>query len=302
MKLSEFRNKWRRPVKVKIAIIGGAGRMGRWFTRYFASKGHKIVISGVKLDKLKAFAQEAGVNFAENNAKAVKDADLAMISVPIPVTTKVIREIAPHLRKGAVVTEIASLKFGITEALIEASKLGVIPLSLHPLFGPGAQKLKENKIVVIPVVNSKAEIKLAKELFQEAQIIVADADTHDRLMALTISLPYFLNIAFASVLSEEDISTLKKFGGTTFAFQLTLTESVMNEDSALHASIQMHGKYALKYVDALLSKAEIVRKMIQEKNQKDFIDFYNEVQGSLSRDTDFFKAYEKVYKALEALR
>jgi len=287
---------------VKIAIIGGAGRMGRWFTRYFTSKGHKIVISGVKLDKLKAFAQEVGVEFAENNAKAVKDADLALISVPIPVTAKVIREIAPHIRKGAVVAEIASLKSDITEALIEASKLGAVPLSLHPLFGPGAQKLKENKIVVVPVVNLETEIKLAKELFQEAKIIVADADEHDRLMALTISLPYFLNIAFASVLSEEDISTLKQFGGTTFAFQLTLTESVMNEDPALHASIQTHGKYALKYIDALLSKAEILKKMISKKNQKDFIEFYNEVQGSLSKDADFPKAYEKVYKALEALR
>jgi len=287
---------------VKIAIIGGAGRMGRWFTRYFASKGHKIVISGVKLDKLKAFAQEAGVDFAENNAKAVKDADLALISVPIPATAKVIREIAPHIRKGAVVAEIASLKFGIIEALLEAARLGVVPLSLHPLFGPGAQELRGNKIVVVPVVNSEAEIKLAKGLFQEAEIIVADADEHDRLMALTISLPYFLNIAFASVLSEEDISRLKQFGGTTFAFQLTLTESVMNEDPALHASIQMHGKYALKYVDALLSKAEILRKIISKKNHKDFIDSYNEVQGSLSKDADFFKAYEKVYKALEALR
>jgi prephenate dehydrogenase len=206
------------------------------------------------------------------------------------------------MRKGAVIAEIASLKFGIKEALIEASKLDVVPLSLHPLFGPGAKKLNENKIVVIPVVDSKAEIKLAKELFREAQIIVADADEHDRLMALTISLPYFMNIAFASVLSEEDISTLKKFGGTTFAFQLTLTESVMNEDPALHASLQTHGKYALKYVDAFLSKAESLKKMISEKNQKGFIDFYNEVQSPLSKDAEFVKAYEKMYRALESLR
>ncbi len=287
---------------MKIAIIGGAGRMGRWLTRYFASQGHKVVISGVKLDKLKAFAQEAGVDFAENNVKAVEDADLVMVSVPIPATARLIREIVPHLRKGAVIAEIASLKFGIIETLCEVSKLGVVPLSLHPLFGPGAQKLKGNKIVVIPVVDSKTEIKLAKELFREAQIIVADADEHDRLMALTISLPYFMNIAFASVLSEGDISTLKKFGGTTFAFQLTLTESVMSEDPALHASIQMHGKYALKCVDTLLSKSEILRKMISERNEKGFIDFYNKIQSSLSKDTDFPKAYERVYRALEALR
>jgi prephenate dehydrogenase len=287
---------------LRIAIIGGAGKMGRWFTRYFASQGHKIVISGVKLDKLKAFAREANVAFADNNAKAVKDADIAIISVPIPATAKLIREVAPNLRKGTVIAEIASLKFGIIEALVEASRLGVIPLSLHPLFGPGAQKLKENKIVVVPVLNSAAEIKLAKRLFQEAEIVVADADEHDRIMALTISLPYFMNIAFASTLGEEDISKLKKFGGTTFAFQLTLTESVMNEDPALNASIQMHSEYAIKYIEAFLSKAENLRKIISEKNQKDFIDFCKEVQGLLSKDTDFFKAYEKEYKAIEAMR
>jgi len=300
MKLSEFRAN-RRDVSVKIAVIGGYGRMGRWFTKYFATHGHKVVISGARLHKAKAFAEEAGVDFAKNNVEAVKDADLVMVSVPIPVTSRVIDDICPHMKKGTVISEISSLKSGVVEALVEAAKLKVRPLSLHPLFGPGAQKLRGRKIALVPIIDSEAEKNMAEELFPEAEIVVVNAEEHDRVMALVLSLPHFMNVIFASVIGEEDLKTLKKLGGTTFMLQLTLAECVMTEDPSLQATIQMDNKYVSRYLDDFLSKAETIKKWIVDKDVEKFTRFCDRVENLLSKDVDFSEAYKKMYKVLEIL-
>lgn len=275
--------------------------MGRWFTRYFSAQRHRVVISGHKVHKAKAFAEAAGVNFAKNNVEAVKDADLAVVSVPILVTAKVIREVAPHVKKGAVIAEISSLKAGIVEALVEAAEIGIKPLSLHPLFGPGAKKMSGQRIAVVPVVDRGTEVKLAENLFPEAEVVVVDAEEHDRAMALVLSLPYFVNVAFASVVGEENLEALKKLAGTTFPLQLTLAESVMTEDSALHASIQMDNKYVLQCLEKFLSKAKTIEKLIAEKDKAKFITLCNKIRDSLSKDSDFLKAYESIYRFLETL-
>jgi len=300
MKLSGFRANWR-DTNLKIAVIGGYGRMGRWFTRYFASHGHKVVISGVRLQKAKAFAEEAGVNFAKNNVEAVKDVDLVMVSVPIPTTPRVIDEIVTHVKKGAVISEISSLKSGVVKALVEAAKLKVRPLSLHPLFGPGAQKLRGRKIAVVPILNAEAEKTMAKELFPEAETVVVDAEEHDRVMALVLSLPHFMNVVFASVIGEENLETLKRLEGTTFTLQLTLAESVMTEDPSLQATIQMDNKYVSRYLDDFLSKAETVKKWIADKDVEKFTGFCDHVENLLSKDMDFSEAYKKMYKVLEII-
>lgn len=287
---------------MKVSIIGGYGRMGRWLTRYFVAQGHKVIISGADLQKTKNFAEAAGVDFAKNNIEAVKDADLVVVSVPIPITAKVIREIVPHVKKDAVVAEISSLKSGVVEALAEAADFGVKPLSIHPLFGPGAKKMRGQKIAVAPVFDGDAEVKLAENLFPEAKMIIVDAEEHDRAMALILALPYFVNVVFASVVGEENLEALKKLAGTTFPLQLTLAESVMAEDSALHTSIQIDNKYARRYLAKFISKAKAIEKLIAEKDKAEFAALCNKTRDLLSKDPDFSKAYERTYKILETLQ
>lgn len=286
---------------MKVAVIGGAGRMGQWLVRYFVSHGHRVTVSDVRLGEARAVAEAAGVELAGSNVEAVKNADLVVVSVPIGATPTVVREIAPHSRKGAVIAEISSLKSRTAEALAELARLDVKPLSLHPLFGPGARKLKGRKVAVVPVLNSKAETELAEELFPEAEIVVAAAEEHDRAMALTLSLPYFVNMAFASVIGGDDLMVLKKLEGTTFKLQLTLAESIMAEDPDLHASLQMDNKHAARYLDSFLSQAEAMRGWIAEKDEEKFAALCNRVRGMLSKDVDFTKAYEKMYDVLEVL-
>ena len=154
---------------------------------------------------------------------------------------------------------------------------------------------------LVPVVNPSSELKMTKSLFPDMEVVVVNVEEHDKAMALTLSLPHFLNIAFASVIGEEDLNVLKKLGGTTFTLQLVLSEGVMTEDPGLYASIQMSNAYVVQYLEKFLSNAENLEEQVIRKDVKGFSKFYMGVRRALSKDRDFSKSYKRMYKALEAL-
>jgi len=284
---------------VNITIVGGGGRMGRWLVRHFLSQGHNVRISDIETEEAAAFAQSIEVSFSEHNPEAVEDADLTVVSTPITVAARVLREIASSVKENSIVAEISSLKSDVAPILLKMAETHIRPLSIHPLFGPGVQNLREEKIALIPIVDPSSEIESVSRFFPGAKVVVVEAEEHDRAMALTLSLPHFLNILFASVVSEENPVFLKKLGGTTFTLQLALSESVMTESPELYASIQMNDEYTVRFLDRFLSKAENVRDWIAKKDAKSFKEFYSSAQTSLSKDEDFSKSYERMYRALE---
>ena len=286
---------------MKVAVIGGAGRMGRWFVRHFINQGEEVVISDTRRSEAESVAKSTGAKVAENNPRAVEKADLVVVSTPIEATPSLLEEISPALRSSVTVMEISSLKSKVVPVLERIAELGVKTVSVHPLFGPGVQRLAGERVALIPISDPGSELRSARRLFPEAEIVVVDVEEHDRAMALTLSLSHFLNIAFASVVAEEDLNVLKKLGGTTFALQLVLAEAVMTEDPDLYASIQMGNLYTVECLERFLQRAGILRDHVAEKDVRSFSRFYADIRSWISKDRDFGVAYERMYRALEAL-
>lgn len=286
---------------VKVAVIGGAGRMGAWFVGYFSSRGFQTALSDVRVEEAGSVASAVGAELAETNIGAVRDADLALICVPIVETPGVIREVAPHMRGGAVLAEVSSVKGQTVEALRGAASLGVRPLCLHPMFGPAAESLKGKTIVVVPVMDGDVEAGLALSLFEEAEIVVSSQEEHDRVMAVVLSLTYFMNLAFAQVLSEGDLSSMKRLAGTTFTVQLAIAEAIVGEDPGLVESLLRENRYTELYVDRFIGEAERIRGLIRD-DSRGLIELYDSIRDCFVRDPDYARADERRYKAFEALR
>ena len=286
---------------MKVAIIGGAGRMGKWLVNYFKKGGYEVTISDTRREEAKTVAESTGARLALNNVEAAKDAELIVLSIPIDVTPKVLKEISSKIKKSATIVEISSLKSQVFPVLEKVAAQGVRTISIHPLFGPGVTKTAGEKIALVPVSDPSSEFKAAKTLFPDVELVVVDVEEHDKAMAAALSLPHFLNIVFASVIGQEDLNILKKLGGTTFALQLILSEGVMSEDPSLYASIQMDNKFSAQILEKFITNAETLKRHIKEGNLKAFTQFYADTQTSLTKDSDFGIAYEKMYKALEAI-
>ena len=69
-----------------IAIIGGTGRFGRFWKKYFESKGCEVFITGRRT--------------VPSSQEAVRLADIIIISVSIRNTAGVIDELIPFIPEG----------------------------------------------------------------------------------------------------------------------------------------------------------------------------------------------------------
>jgi len=286
---------------LKVAIIGGGGRMGSWFARYFSSKGVLAVLSDTRIKEAGDVAYSTGAEVARTNIEAVRDTDVVLVCGPIDKIRDVIMEIAPHMKRGSILVELSSIKGQAMEAFREIASVGIKPLSIHPLFGPMAESLKDKTIVVVPVVDADMEAGLARKLFEEAEIVISEQEEHNRVMAIVLSLTYFTNLAFAKILSEEDLFSLKRLSGTTFTVQLALTESVVSEDLDLVKSLLKENRFTERYIDRFISEAKAIRRLMS-KNYEGFDKLHNNLKSSLSRDPDYSKADDRRYRAFSALR
>ena len=285
---------------MKVAVIGGAGLMGRWFADYFSSNGFPTIISDPGIEDAHSTASSVGVEIAETNIRAVENVDLAIISVPIDKMAEVVHEVAPHMKKEAVLAEVSSIKEKTIEALRKASSFGVRPLSIHPMFGPSAGSLKGKTIVVVPVINGDVEASLAQRLFEEAKIVVSEKSEHDNAMAIILSLTYFMNLAFAQVFSGMDIKLLKTLAGTSFTVQLAIAESIASEEPSLVSSLLRENRFADDYFDSFIDKAKEIRELIK-RDGKGFLQLLDSLRDSLERDPDYSRAAERRQEAFEAL-
>ena len=285
----------------RVAVIGGAGQMGSWFARYFTSRGFPTVLTDARLEGAAEIAEETGAVLSDTNRGAVEGVDLALVCVPIRHTAEVVLEVAPRMKAGAILAEVSSIKSSAVEALREASRMGVTPLSIHPLFGPSAASLEGKTIVVVPVVEGEREKDLTRKLFDEANILVSEVEEHDKAMAVVLSLAYFVNLALAKVLNDEDLLLLKRLAGTTFTLQLALVESVVSEELDLIEPLLRENRFTEAYLDRYVQGTEEIRRLIRY-DIDGFLELCDSLKVSMARDPEFQSADERRYRAFEALK
>ena len=212
-----------------ILIVGAAGRMGKWFFDYFInlrkeqSKDQYLSQKTIKVEKIflvdlsrvEYFKMSKAVNVytSKSISKFVEDSNIIILCTPIKETLKILDRYTMMLRPGTITIEISSVKNPIHKHISNISqKYSYLNfLSIHPMFGPGAQvNSSRNMIMHVPLSLSsiKRESRIFGRLFPKfKRFIIKTPDKHDTLVAILISLIYFINLVFSKLLIE--ISTSK---------------------------------------------------------------------------------------------
>jgi prephenate dehydrogenase len=273
----------------QVAIIGAAGKMGAWFAAYFAGKGHDVIAYDVKPFSVKGAR-------AKSVAECVRGADLAMVCVPVRHTPSLVRQCAGAMKAGSVVAEISSVK-SKTFTVLKGLPEGVNPLCIHPMFGPGASEKKQLKVLLVPVRDLQRETKIAHELFGGMSIrALPDARTHDRAIAAVLGLTYFVNVAFAGMMSKEKLQTLKEVGGTTFGIQSMLAESIMTDEPELVVALLRDNPYSAKYIKQYLKSAQELARLVRAGNLEDRL---KRTKSGLQKQQDLQSSYRRMYEMIE---
>ena len=217
-----------------VLVVGGAGKMGRWLSRFLESQGHRVRIHDLP--------DTAGDDFArvETLAEGLAGASMVFVAVPLDRVGATIDEIAAAGYRG-LVCDVASLKEHLRPALERARAAGVAVTSIHPMFGPGARTLSD-KVICVCECGVPAATARVSALFRDTAVTLVpmSLERHDEIAAYVLGLSHFVNLLFARGLAESGLTyrELSEVGSTTFRRQFGTTVSVALENPSLYYSIQ----------------------------------------------------------------
>jgi len=270
---------------MKVAIIGGTGKMGRWFTKFFLEEGDQVVVSGRNKEKLakmkEAFKVEVG-----DNLNAVKSADRVLISVPIDNFEDVIKEIHSHVRPNQVIMDICSVKEFPVKMMHKYIKTGVT-LGTHPLFGPNVESIQNQNFVLTPT--SDEEKRFAddfKKWLEERHVNVSvmSPKKHDELMSVVLGLPHFIGVvACDALLDYANLAETKRAAGTSYKLLLKLTETVVSQDPEFYASLQMHLPNVENVEDLFCEKSKEWLKAVKRKDKSALAEMMKHLKAKLGQ-------------------
>jgi prephenate dehydrogenase len=284
----------------KVAIIGAAGRMGRWFTHYFA-QSNTVRVSVYDKKKF-AFRNRLCVDRCETVKACVKEADLVIVCVPIESIVSVVQECLNYMKEGATLTEISSIKKQIYRVL-RAARKDITCLCVHPMFGPATKRSRIIKYLLIPVRNRAKELAFLSSIFPRSEIeVISDPHLHDKYMAVVIGLTYYVNLVLGSMLSKLDLGTMKKVAGTSFGMQVMITESILNDSPELVSSLLRENLFNKTYITDFLAEAKNIQKLVFGKEERATRRAVEEIKTRIDKLSDTDRSYMKFYRAIEYLK
>ncbi|MFT6424169.1 MAG: cyclohexadieny/prephenate dehydrogenase [Celeribacter sp.] len=151
----------------------------------------------------------------DSAVEAVKDADLVILAVPVGAMGSVMAEIAPGLKRGAVVSDVGSVKKDIFASVLPHLPENVEFIGTHPMAGTehsgpksGFAELFDNRwCLIVPTdTSSEAEILRLEEFWRAlgSNTKRMDAEHHDLVCAVVSHTPHL--IAYTMVGVADDLS------------------------------------------------------------------------------------------------
>ena len=206
------------PLFNRVVIIG-LGLIGSSLAR--AMRQRRLcneIVGCARSDATLDLGLELGViDRAEKDpAKAVQNADLIMLAMPIGATGKVLDQIANHVSPETVITDAGSVKGSVIEAARKS--FGVVPprfIPGHPIAGSERSGVEaghadlyvNHKVILTPLDSADADaVELVSLLWRSvgAEVVIMDADYHDQVLAATSHLPHLLAFSLVDTLAGEE--------------------------------------------------------------------------------------------------
>lgn len=148
------------------------------------------------------------------------NADIVVITTPVGVVVKVVREIAGSLKPGTIITDVGSVKKKIVEEVESFLPFQLHFVGAHPIAGTEnsgfqasfAQLFQGARCVLTPTARTDAPAAAkVKELWEQAgcDVILMEAEKHDRIFAAVSHLPHLIAYSLVNTV----IDTEEKEGG-----------------------------------------------------------------------------------------
>jgi len=195
-----------RPVLKTLCLIG-AGLIGSSIARAARETG---AAEEVRLwdreEAVRGRAAELALGrVAETVEDAVSGADLVILCTPVGVLGEVTKVIAPHLKPGAILSDVGSVKAAAARAMAVHCPEQVHLIPAHPIAGTErsgpeagfATLFRDAWLILTPIPGEKASgdaISRLGDFWQQlgARVETMDPERHDLVLAVTSHLPHLI--------------------------------------------------------------------------------------------------------------
>ena len=252
------------PLFDRVALIG-FGLIGGSIARAARAQGLAgEIVTTARSARTRARVSELGVvdRVVETNVDAVKDADLVILCIPVGACGPVAQEIAPHLKPGAIISDVGSVKGAVVRDMAPHLPAGVHFIPAHPVAGTehsgpdsGFAELFINRwCILTPPDGSDADALERLRAFWAAlgaKVEIMTPDHHDLVLAITSHLPHLIAytiVGTADELGQVTSSEVMKFsaGGFRDFTRIAASDPIMWRDVFLankEAVLEMLGTF-----------------------------------------------------------
>jgi cyclohexadieny/prephenate dehydrogenase len=248
----------------RLALIG-FGLIGGSIARAARAQGLvKEIVTTARSEKTRARVMELGIvdRVVDTNAEAAEGADLVILCIPVGACGAAAAEIAGHLKPGAIVSDVGSVKGAVVRDMAPHLPAGVHFVPAHPVAGTehsgpdsGFAELFINRwcILTPPEGTDPDAVEKLRAFWAGigAKVEIMTPDHHDMVLAITSHLPHL--IAYTIVGTADELegvtqSEVLKFsaGGFRDFTRIAASDPVMWRDVFLtnkDAVLEMLGTF-----------------------------------------------------------
>lgn len=253
-------------------LILGAGKMGSFFCDLL-SFSHEVAVYDPDPRKLRfTFNTE---RFQRPEEVEAFDPQLVINAATVKYTRRAFDEVLPFLKKGTILSDIASVKTGLPEFYASS---GHPYVSTHPMFGPTFASLSnladENAIIITEGddlgkaffrdIYSRLGLHIEEYTFKE----------HDETIAYSLSIPFASTLVFGSVMRHQSAP------GTTFKRHMGIAKGLMSEDDYLLSEI-LFNPYTPGQLERITEQLNLLRDIVSRRDSEAMKAFLDRVRDNL---------------------
>jgi cyclohexadieny/prephenate dehydrogenase len=216
----------------RIALIG-FGLIGGSIARAARAQGlASEIVTTARSERTRARVAELGIVDAvvATNVEAVADADLVILCIPVGACGEAAQEIASHLKPGAIVSDVGSVKGAVVKDMAPHLPKGVHFVPAHPVAGTEhsgpdsgfAELFIDRWCILTPPEGTDTDAVDRLRAFwaaMGAKVEVMTPDHHDLVLAITSHLPHLIAytiVGTADELAQVTSSEVIKFSAGGF--------------------------------------------------------------------------------------
>lgn len=263
-----------RPSYVKprrVTIIGGRGRMGKFFQEQLTAAGHNVSV-----------LEQEDWDYAN---QLLNQAELVLISVPIAHTVNVIKRAAKYISPTTCLCDITSIKTLPTQAMLEHHCGPVI--GLHPMFGPNIKSFLGQKVVVCPGRNDNSFQWLLNLIqSQGGEIIFCTPEEHDQMMVVIQATQHFCRFSLGVFLAQANVDIERSLSMSTpnYRQEIEIVKRLFAQNPNLCVEIMLASEERCQAISFLANTFSRLATLVQSKDRAALIKEFESSQNFFLED------------------